>query len=201
MHKPAPTEHDIHDLLRHRWSPRAFAPISLTHAEVHQVMEAARWAASARNEQPWRYIVATRDDADAFARMLEPLAPSNQIWARNAGALLLAVVAERYQNTEQLNRHAAHDVGQANAMLVIQAEAMGLRTHQMGGFDPDKAREIFDIPEGYEPFTYIAIGHQAEADTLPEELAQREALSRSRIPHEAFVFQGRFGRPLGDEKP
>ena len=189
LQKPAITSHDIHPLIQHRWSPRAFEPKSLDEAQMSQLMEAARWAPSSMNAQPWRYLIARRDQSELFEKMLTPLNAKNSKWAKDAGALILAIGHE-------VSSHAHHDVGLANAMLVIQAEALGLRTHQMGGFDAQQARELFHIPNGFTPITYIAVGYQAEATSLNDPtLQERERSPRARRPQEAFVFEGTFGEP------
>ena len=187
--KPADTTYAIHPLLRHRWSPRAFVPESLSETQVRQLMEAARWAPSSMNAQPWRYLVARRSQTKRFEEMLAPLNPKNAAWAREAGALILAIVEEN-------GSHAAHDLGLANAMIVIQAEELGLRTHQMGGFDAQQAREQFHIPHGFSPVTYIAVGYQADPSLLDDDVLQaRERAPRQRRPQRDFVFEGTFGEP------
>ncbi len=192
--KDTPAHHPIHDIIKNRWSPRAFNKESLTELELSQVMEAARWAPSAMNEQPWRYIVARREQTELFNMMLTPLAEGNSMWAKDAGALVLAISQQNYSGSGNPNRHAYHDLGLANAHLILQAEALGIRSHQMGGFDANKARELFEIPEGFEPLTYIALGRQGTHDHLADFLQEREAAPRQRKPQSEFVFQGAFGK-------
>ena len=189
LQKPADTTHDIHHLIRERWSPRAFEQRSLSETQMRQLMEAARWAPSSMNAQPWRYLIARRDQPALFEKMLGPLNEKNTKWASDAGALILAIADES-------SSHAHHDLGLANAFLVLQAEELGLRTHQMGGFDSKKAREAFDIPQGFTPVTYIAVGYQAPASSLEDAaLRAREEAPRQRRPHEEFVFEGSFLAP------
>lgn len=192
IEKPAVTTYPIHDLIRTRWSPRAFTPTSLSVEELGSIMEAARWAASASNKQPWRFIVARRDETEAFELMLKPLVEGNAMWAKDAGALILAVEVLREEDGSE-NAYSSHDVGQANAIITLQAEALGLRCHQMAGFDKDAARELLHIPERYAPLTYIAVGHQAPAEKLVDFLEERELAPRSRKPLEEIVFHGTFG--------
>lgn len=193
MNKPAVTEFTIDNLLKKRWSPRSFKPTSLTEDEIGSIMEAARWAASASNVQPWRFIVATRDQTEHFAKLLEPLADGNSMWAKNAGALVLAIAQNK--NAEgKPQAYAEHDLGQSNVMITLQVESLGLRAHQMAGFDKDKARELFDIPEGFTPMTYIAIGHQDEPEKLVDFLEEREKAPRTRKPLNEIVFRGKFGQ-------
>ncbi len=190
MEKPAVTRYEIDPLLKKRWSPRSFKPVSLTEEEIGSLMEAARWTASASNLQPWRFIVARRDD-EHFERMLAPLADGNTMWARDAGALILSVAQTHKEDGSEIG-YAAHDLGQANAMITLQAESLGLRTHQMAGFSKDKAREEFGIPEGFVPMTYIAIGHQGEPEKLADFLEEREKAPRSRKTLEEIVLRGNF---------
>ena len=158
--KPAQTEFRIHDLIRRRWSPRAFADRPVEPEKLGSLLEAARWAASSNNEQPWRFILATRERPEDFARLLGCLKESNQAWARLAPVLMLSVARLTFADDDDPNRHAFYDVGQAVATMAIEATALGLVIHQMAGFFPDKARALFEIPDGFEPATAIAIGYQ-----------------------------------------
>jgi nitroreductase len=160
---------------------------------IVSLFEAARWAASASNEQPWHYIAASREDADAFARALDCLVPGNQAWARNAGLLILTVARLTRGNGEPY-RHALHDMGLASAQLTFQAMASGLMVHQMAGIDRDKVRATYKVPEGYEPLTAIAVGYQADPETLPVDKQSREREPRQRKPLAGMVFSGEFGK-------
>lgn len=159
------------------------------------LLEAARWAASSSNEQPWRFIVATKARTEEFAALLACLAPGNQVWAQQASVLILTV-AKRHFDDGTENRHAWYDVGQAAAHLAIQATAMGLMVHQMAGFASDKAREAFGIPDGFDPVTAIAVGYQGEVEALPERLQKRERAPRSRVALDAIASFGRWGQAL-----
>jgi nitroreductase len=194
LQKPADAQHPIHDLIRHRWSPRAFADQPVPEATLHSVLEAARWAASAANQQPWHFVVATREDAEAHERMVSTLMEGNMRWARHAPVLIL-VTARLYEHPGR-EFTSFYDAGMAVGNLVTQATALGLVTHQMGGFHADKAREAFAIPVGYEPITVIALGYPGDHETLPEDLRERERAPRSRKPQQEFVFGGRWGRPF-----
>ena len=194
MRKPAVLDHDIHPLLRERYSPRAFNGQPLAEGVLRQLLEAARWAASCFNEQPWRFIVATRQDGDAFDAMLGCLAEANQSWARNAGALLITVARTTFSRNDKPNRHALHDVGLAVGALSMQAQALGVWLHQMAGFSADKARETYGIPEGYEPVTAIAIGYGGDPSTLPDGLRERELAPRTRHGQAELVFSGSWGK-------
>lgn len=194
MDKPAPTDFPIHDVLQRRWSPRAFDERLVEPDTLVRLFEAARWAPSCFNEQPWRFIVATRDQPESFQRLVNCLVESNAVWAGRAPVLMLSVAAMRFEETGKDNRHAFHDVGLAVENLVIQATAMGLFAHQMAGFHIEKARIDLEIPAGYEPVAMIAVGYPGDPDRLPEKLRQREQAPRERRPVGEFVFSGMWGR-------
>ena len=194
MERPAPTAHPIHELLARRWSPRAFHPRPVEPEKLRSLLEAARWAPSSYNEQPWSYIVATKEDPGEFSRLLACLVEGNQAWAKDAPVLLLSVASRRFARNGKENCHAFHDVGLASGNFVIQATAMGLFVHQMAGILPDKARETFGIPEGHEPVAGIALGYPGDPETLPERLRAAETAPRTRKALESFVFTGRWGQ-------
>jgi nitroreductase len=192
--KPAPNQYPIHDLLRHRWSPRAFSARPVAAASLNQLLEAARWAASCFNEQPWRYIVAPKSQPADYERLLSCLVSANQVWAQQAPVLMLAIAKLTFTHNGSVNRHAYYDVGAATTTLALQATAMGLFIHQMAGFDADKARTLFQIPADYDPVAAIAVGYPGDASTLSAELAERERAPRTRRPVSEFVFYGSFGQ-------
>ncbi len=196
LQKPAETNHAIHDLLTERWSPRAFSTQSVEPEKLFSLFEAARWAASGGNQQPWTFIVATREDAAMHEKLISTMTGSNPAWTKNVPVLVLSVAKLNPDRPAAAQRFAYYDVGQAVANLTVQAAALGLHTHQMGGFDPAKASELFEIPEGYEPMTIIAIGYQGDIDDLPEDLREREKLPRTRKPLTETVFGGRWNQPL-----
>ena len=193
MEKLAPTDFPIHDLLQRRWSPRTFADRPVEPEKLRSLLEAARWAPSSFNEQPWAYLVATRNDPEEYARLLSVLVEGNIAWAQRAPVLMLSLAKLNFERTGKPNRHAFHDVGLASANLVIQATALGLAVHQMAGFHAEKARELYGIPAGWEAVAAIALGYPGEADSLPEPIRQRELARRARKPLEQFVFTGRWG--------
>ncbi len=188
--KVADNRYPIHDLLRQRWSPLAFSEQLVEPEKLRSVLEAARWAASSYNEQPWSFIVATIDNPEEFARLLGCLATGNQEWAQKAPVLMIPVAKLYFERNGVENRHAFHDVGAAVANLAIQAAALGLFIHQMAGFDVPKTRETYSIPEGYEPVEAIALGYMGDPQTLSEKLLQRTLAPRTREPLEKFVFSG-----------
>src|SRR5271157_6029406 len=136
----------IHELLARRWSPRTFSSRPVEPAKLAQLFEAARWSPSSYNAQPWAFIVATREDAEGYNRLLSTLVDVNRQWAQQAPALILAVAKLDFDHVARPNRHALYDLGQAVANLTVQATALDLHIHQMGGFDPRSARELFAIP-------------------------------------------------------
>lgn len=192
MDKTAETQYPIEDLLRQRWSPLAFSDRSVEPEKLRSVLEAARWAASSFNEQPWSFIVATKDNPAEFERLLSCLTQSNQEWSKNAPVLMLSIAGLNFKRNGAENRHAFHDVGAAAANLTLQATALGLFAHQMAGFDVSKAKETYGIPEGYEPVAAIALGYLGDPQTLSDRLQQRESAPRTRKPLEEFIFTGRW---------
>jgi nitroreductase len=194
VEKPAETAYPIEDLLRRRWSPRAFAERPVEPDKLLRVFEAARWSASCFNEQPWHFIVATKDDAARFARLLGCLVEGNQVWASRAPVLMVSVARLNFAQTGKPNRHAIHDVGLATAQMIHQAMAMGLFVHAMAGFHPDKVRDLYEVPAGYKPVAALALGYPGDPATLPDALRERELAPRTRKSQEAFVFRSTFGK-------
>jgi len=195
LKRPAETRTPIHDLIAHRWSPRAFDSRPVEPEKLRSLFEAARWAASSYNAQPWYFIVGTRDDPETYNRVLQSFVEFNQGWAKQAPVLALSVARTKFDDGRP-NRHAFHDVGQAAANLSLQAEALGLSVHQMAGIDPEKARKLFNIPADYEPVAGFAIGYAGDPQSLPDELRQRELAPRQRKPLDSFVFSGQWGKSL-----
>ena len=193
MYKPAVTDVELHDLIRNRWSPRAFAEKAVTPEVLRSLFEAARWAPSSNNEQPWVYLVATKDDPENLAKMLGVLVEFNAGWAKYAPVLALSVAHLKTQREGKPNRVALHDVGSATAQLTVEANARGLQVHQMAGFDAEKARQTFAIPADWEPVAAMAIGYPGNPDLLPEKLRDRELAPRTRKPLSEFVMTGGWG--------
>lgn len=196
MEKPATPDYPIHDLIKQRWSPRAFSSEPVQPEVLRSLLEAARWAASCRNEQPWRFIIAQQQNPEEFGKLLSCLTEGNQIWAKHAPVLLLSIANTTFAHNGLPNRHAFHDVGQAIAQLSLQATALGLHVHHMAGYSPERAREVLEIPGDHEPVAVTAIGHMGRLQDLPEELRQREIAARTRRPQNEFVFGGAWGKPL-----
>jgi nitroreductase len=193
MQKPAPSDFPVHELIRERWSPRAFADKPVPRDVLRSIFEAARWAPSSFNEQPWAYIVATKDDKESFEKMLSVLVDFNVQWAKSAPVLALAVAKLTFANNNALNRNAQYDTGAATALLSVEATAHGLAVHQMAGFDAEKARQVFGIPKGWEPIAALAIGYPGDPASLPPALKDRELAPRTRKPIAEFVMAGQWG--------
>jgi nitroreductase len=179
--KRATPDHPILPVFAERWSPYAYDPRPVEREKVLTCLEAARWAASSYNEQPWTFILAERTDAAAFAKALDCLVEGNQSWAKNAGVLLLSVVARNFTKNGKPNAACEHDVGLAAGNMVLQATALGLQGHQMIGIVADKVRAAYNVPEGHDPLTGIALGYPAAvpADTA-DPLAKRDLAPRGR---------------------
>lgn len=199
--RPAETSVPIHDHISHRWSPRAFENKPVEPEKLRSLFEAARWAASSYGDQPWYFIVTTKDDAHNHKLALDGLIEFNQSWAKAAPVLGFSVARKKFAHNGEVNAHAWHDVGQAMATLAIQAEAEGLQVHQMAGFVSAKVRQNFGIPEEYEPVAAFTIGYAASADTLPEPFKEREKAPRQRKPLESFVFSGPWGKAAKFAEP
>jgi nitroreductase len=193
--KKAVTDHPILQVLAERWSPYGFEDRPVPEADLRSLFEAARWAASSYNEQPWNYLVATRENLQEFGRLLSCLVEANQTWAKAAPVLVLGVVNLRFAKNNQDNRAAVHDLGLAAGNLLVEATARGLSVHQMIGILPDKAREVYQIPEHSEAWTAMAIGYKADPAKLPDALKERDLAPRQRKPLSEFVFTGRWEKP------
>ena len=194
MEKPAETTHAIHDLLRRRWSPRAFANQAVEPETLGSLVEAARWAPSCFNEQPWSFLVATKDNDSEHRRMLECVVEGNVGWAQHAPVLMISVAKLAFDRNGKPNTHAWHDVGLAVGNMLVQATALGLGAHQMAGFYPEKAKEVYGIPDGHEPVAAIALGYPGNSQSLPDELQRRERGVRSRKAMNEFVFMGHWNQ-------
>lgn len=191
--KAAATDHPILSILSERWSPYGFGPRPVAEADLRSLFEAARWAASSYNEQPWHYLVATKGNPQEFERLLSCLVEANQAWAKAAPVLALGVVNLQFAHNHKDNRAAVHDLGLASGNLLAEATARGLLVHQMIGILPDKARQIYQIPEHCEAWTALAIGYQGDPATLTEAIRERDLAPRQRKPLHKFVFSGQWG--------
>ena len=195
MEKPADVAHPIHALLQRRWSPRAFADRMVEPEQLQSLFEAARWAPSSNNEQPWHFIVGTKADPPAHDRLVACLKEGNRKWAFRAPVLILSVARMNFEDEGTPNRHAWHDTGMAALSLCLQATALGMVAHQMAGFEIEKARTDLGIPAGYEPVAMIAVGYSGDPATLPDYLRERELKPRERKPVTEFVSDGTWNGP------
>lgn len=197
LEKPAQTAVPIHELIARRWSPRAFDPARpVTDAQVTALLEAARWAPSCYGDQPWRFLVWNRaKDPDGWRRAFDCLAEGNQVWVKNVAVLIAALAEPRFRHNGEPNRWAAYDTGAAAMSLGLQAVALGLAAHPMGGFDATRLKETFGVPDTVTPMAMIAVGHPAAPECLPPEIRERELAPRTRLPLGEIAFAGRWGRP------
>jgi len=191
-------KYPLHPLLAQRRSLRAFSSRLVDSQTLGSLLEAARWAPSSMNEQPWSFVVATQQNEENFQCLLACLLEFNVRWARNAPVLLLSIARLTFASNGEINRHALHDVGQAMAHLTLQANASGLAVCQMAGFDIQRARETYSIPDDHEPVTVAAIGHPGDPATLSERLRQKQLTPQKRNRLEDFVFEGKWKQPAQD---
>lgn len=201
MEKPADNQYPIHDVLRQRWSPRAFDDRPIETEKLRSLFEAARWAPSSNNGQPWQFLVATKENKTEYDRLFNCLVEANQTWAHRAPVLVLSVAKLQFEDGSP-NRHALHDMGMAVENLSIQATALGLVVHQMAGFDIERARADCRIPDGYELVAMMAVGYPGDPVLLSDRLRAREVQPRVRKPFTEFVYSATWGQPaslLGKE--
>lgn len=194
MTKHASPDHPVHHVIASRWSPYAFGDAPVSEADLCSLFEAARWAPSSYNEQPWSYILATRGDSAEFDRLLSCLVDANQVWAKHAPVLALGVTHLSFSHNGKPNRAAIHDLGLAAGNLLAEATVRGIYVHQMIGILPDRARELYDVPDDHEVLTGLAIGYPGRAGGLPEEVRQRDDAPRDRKALREFVFGGKWGQ-------
>ena len=186
--KQAPAVDGVLPALLSRWSPRSFSEQEVSAADLRRVFEAARWAASSSNEQPWRFIVGRRKSL-THQKIFETLVGFNKEWAGAAPVLILGVASAKFSRNGSPNGYALYDLGAAASYLTLQAAALGIRTHQMAGFDHDAARKTFDIPEDFLLGSVIAMGYQGEPAALQNDrLVAQETTPRSRKPLSEFVL-------------
>jgi len=183
----------IHDLIASRKSIRAFSNKAIDDKSLIKLFEAARWASSSRNEQPWRFIAARREEKENFEKTLGCLNESNRVWAQNGAILIVVLAKKNFTLHPAPNTHAQHDVGLAIGNLALQATALGIYLRQMGGINYERVREVFEIPDEFEIISIIVGGFPGSHDSLPENLRERETLPRQRKALKEFVFEGKFG--------
>ena len=191
--RPAECAAAVPDLIRNRWSPRAFLDRPVSDADLCAVLTAASWAPSSYNEQPWRFFVGRAGDA-THEQLLAALGEFNRVWARKAPVLLLSIARRNFTHSGEPNRFALHDAGAAWATLALCATTLGLHTHAMAGFDPAAAREALAVPEEFEIGAMIALGYFGDHAALDGALLERETMERKRKPLADVVFAGAFGQ-------
>lgn len=192
--KQAPAVEGVLPVVHHRWSPRSFADREVSPADLHKVFEAARWAASSYNEQPWRFIVSIRNSL-TYKKIFDTLIGFNQGWAASAPVLILGAASTKFSHNGTPNGYALYDLGAASSYLTLQAAALGLATHQMAGYDQAAARQVLDIPEDYALGSIIALGYQGDPAALPHpEMVAMEIAPRERRPLNEIVLSA-WGTP------
>ncbi|RUT80086.1 nitroreductase family protein [Ancylomarina longa] len=180
----------IHDLIDKRWSPRAFSDREIEEEKIKMLFQSASYAASCFNEQPWRFIYATKDYPERYEQLLSCMGEFNQMWVKTAPMIILTLVSKKFAKNQKPNAHAQHDLGLAMGNLSVQAMSMDLYLHHMAGFSPEKAREIFDIPDDFDVLTMIAVGYLGDLKQLPENIREMENSERIRRPMESILFDG-----------
>lgn len=197
MKKPAATRVPIHEIIANRWSGRAYdAARAVTKEQIIALLEAARWAPSCYGDQPWRFVVWDKNaDAAAWQQAYACLAPGNQGWAKDAPVLLVCADS-LFNHNGQPNRWAQYDTGAAVENLCLQAEALGLMAHQMGGFDPDNARVLAGVPEQFTLMAMVTVGYAADMAQVSAEARERELAPRKRRELNELFFAGGWGKPV-----
>jgi nitroreductase len=193
--KIANTDFPIHDLLARRWSARAFSTKTVEKSKLLSILEAARWAPSSRNEQPWRYVVFTDDNREKLDKARSVLLEINN-YAKRAPILICAITKRTYSDNGIYNRLHFHDLGAANENMFLESFNQGLIMHEMGGFNRDKARELFNIPDDYEVGIMIAIGYQDSHEILPERYREKANSPRERKPLSEIAFLEELGNGI-----
>jgi len=188
--------HPIQDVFTRRWSPYFFETRPVPDVDLQAVFEAARWAPSSYNEQPWRFIVTDRRDSEKFEAAIECLWNANKDWARSAPILIFGVYSKFFALNGMVNRAAEHDLGLATENLILEATARGLFAHPMIGVSPDKVKTCCGIPDGYETLTALALGYKADPSDSAPALKERDTTPRTRKRQDQFVFSGQWDSPI-----
>ncbi len=196
MNREVKTNYDIHPLLIQRWSPRAFSEKPIENEKLQRIFEAARWSPSASNEQPWAFIFGNKGD-ETFNNIMSTLVEFNQIWSQFAPVLVVSCARKDVIKGEGENHSRMYDVGQAVAHLTFQAASEGLYVHQMTGFDAEKTKELFHIPDNFEAVSIIAVGYIGNPKILHPNLEKMEYADRIRKPLTDFIFSSEFGNDSG----
>ncbi len=192
------TTAEVHELIAKRWSPRAYdASRPVEREKLLSLLEAARWAPSCFGDEPWRFVIGDRfNDQAGWKGLFETLADKNQLWAKHASVLILVVADSQFRMNEKPNRWAQYDTGAATISLCLQAEALGLSAHQMGGFSPEAASSAVGLPEQFTPMAMIAVGYQGVLDDLDQDFQVMETAARKRQPFDELFFSGIWGKAV-----
>jgi nitroreductase len=198
LKNPAITRVPINGIIANRWSGRAYDPDKkVSQEQIIAMLEAARWAPSCYGDQPWRFIVWNRDtNPEGWQKAFDCLAPANQAWVKNTPVLFLVTAGSLFNHNGKENRWGQYDTGAAAENLCLQAASMGLMAHQMGGFDVDKARAAFTVPNEYALMSMLCVGYQADVSKLEGEAKERETAPRSRRALNELFYSGTWGEPV-----
>ena len=193
MDKRANIIHGVMPAIEKRWSPMAFSDRPVEREKLLRIFEAGQWAPSSYNEQPWRFMLGVKGEGETWDKILATCSGWNAKWARNAPVLILLSGKKRFSMKDMDNVAWAYDVGAVSAYMTLQLTEEGLFSHQMVGFSPEKAREIFGIPEGFDPLVVIAVGYKGDPENLPADIAAREENTRTRKPLSELIFEEEWG--------
>jgi nitroreductase len=185
----------ILEIIQERWSPYAFSSLPVEEFKIKAMFEAAGYAPSCNNEQPWMFVFSTRDDKEIFNDYLGFLNESNRVWAKEAYALIISMARTKFAVSGKVNRWASHDTGMAVSNLLLQALAMDVYVHQMGGYSAEKVREYFKLDEGIEPVAVMAVGYLGDGFSLTPELLKRDEMRRPRKSVNEYVFRKQLSGP------
>jgi nitroreductase len=183
------------DIIKNRWSPVSFSHEPVEDYKLKEILGAAGYAPSSMNEQPWIFIITTKEYPDKFNDFIGFLDESNQVWAKNAYALIISLARMNFKFKNRINKYAFYDTGQAVNNMVIQAQSMNVFVHQMGGYSTEKVKQYFNLPDGIEPVTVMALGYRGDGSNLPEELKKRDANRKSKKNISDFVFRNGLDEP------
>ena len=191
----------LKEVIKKRFSTRAYSGKSVENEKLIELFQAAQWAPSSMNEQPWRFIITPRTDEENYTKLFNTLSEGNKIWAGKAPVLILVAAKKTVDRTGKQNRYSFYDTGSAVALLTLQAQELGLFVHELGGFNVNEAANALKIPNDYIPVVVLVIGYRGNVKELPENLRVRENAVRTRKPLDNFVFYGEFGRAfINDEQ-
>jgi nitroreductase len=182
----------ILEIITERWSPYSFSPTPVEEYKIKAMFEAAGYAPSCNNEQPWIFVFSTRQNIDVFNDYLGFLVDSNKVWAKNAYAIIISMARMKFSHNDKPNRYAFHDTGMAVTNLLLQALTLDIYVHQMGGFSRDKVREYFNLNDEVEPVAMMAVGYLGDGISLSPELLKRDEKRRPRRSVNEFTFRDSF---------